>query len=161
MEAEKEISFIDLVKALNKERIRYIIIGRRALILYGIPVMTADYDLWISPEDREKTLTLLEKMGIELSEHPTTKKLIVFAYSSTKKFDLFFHRTITNLDGEKIIFDDCYQNAVTADSSNKAPQILIPSIDDLIKMKKIRNGSAKDIQDIEYLLKIKHMKKKK
>ena len=29
------------------------LIGRRALVLLGLPVLTADYDFWIAIEDRE------------------------------------------------------------------------------------------------------------
>jgi len=36
----------------------------------------------------------------------------------------------------------------------------IPSIDDLIRLKKIRKPNVKDEQDIEYLLKAKHLFKK-
>jgi len=68
--------------------IRYLIIGRRAIILYGGPVLTADYDFWIHPADKKKTLSLLsDELGFELSDAPNTKKPIVSGFPGMKKFD--------------------------------------------------------------------------
>jgi hypothetical protein len=54
MEPEKEVKFFDLTRRFNRQKIRYLIIGRRAVILYGGPVLTADHDLWIHPADKKK-----------------------------------------------------------------------------------------------------------
>jgi len=63
-------------------RIRYLIVGRRAVILYGGPVLTADTDLWIHPEDKERVLSLLvDELGFELSDPHDTKKPIVGGFS--------------------------------------------------------------------------------
>jgi len=77
MEPEKEVSFFKLIRELNRWKIRYLIIGRRAVILYGGPVLTADTDLWIHPEDKKRALSLLlDKLGLEISHSPDTKKPI-------------------------------------------------------------------------------------
>jgi hypothetical protein len=55
MKPEKEVKWYDLLREFNRQNIRYLIIGRQAVILYGGPVLTADYDLWINSADKKKT----------------------------------------------------------------------------------------------------------
>ncbi len=161
MEPEKEVSFLDLLREFNRQKIRYLIIGRRAVILYGGPVLTADNDLWIHPADKKKTLSiLLEKFGFELSYPPDTKKPIVTGFSGMKKYDLFFQKSVRNSEEETIEFEECYKNSVTKEDVKEALFFRIPSIDDLIRLKKIRKPNVKDEQDIEYLLKAKRLFKK-
>ena len=88
MEPEKEVNFLDLIRELNRQKIRYLIIGRRAVILYGAPVLTGDYDIWIDPTDKKRTLSLLEgKLNFELSHPPDTKRPIVAGFSGMKKYE--------------------------------------------------------------------------
>ena len=158
MEPEKEVSFYKLIRELNRWKIRYLIIGRRAVILYGGPVLTADTDLWIHPEDKMRALSLLsDKLGLEISHSPDTRKPIVSGFSGMKKFDLFFQKSIRNIEGETIEFEDCYKNSVLKKDAKEPVSFRIPSIDDLIRLKKIRKPNVKDEQDIEYLLKAKRL----
>ncbi len=158
MKPEKEIKFLELVRVLNRHKIRYLIIGRRAVILYGGPVLTADHDLWVHPGDKRKALTLLaENLGFELSHSPYTKRPIVTGFSGTKKYDLFFQRSVKNTENETIEFEGCYSNSVLREDVNEKVSFRIPSIDDLIRLKKLREPNAKDQQDIEYLLKAKQL----
>jgi len=158
MEPEKEVSFFKLIRELNRGKIRYLIIGRRAVILYGGPVLTADTDLWFHPEDKKRVLSLLlHKLGLEISHSLDTKKPILSAFSGLRKFDLFFQRSVRNVDHETIGFEDCYKNSILKEDSEEDLSFRIPSIDDLIRLKKIRPPNVKDGQDIEYLLKAKRL----
>jgi len=158
MEPEKEIKFPDLIRKFNQENIRYLIIGRRAIVLYGGPVLTGDYDLWIHPEDKKITLSfLLDELDFELSHPPHTKRPIVTAFAGMKKYDLFFHRGIRNIENETIEFEVCYRNSVLKEDPEENVSFRIPSIDDLIRLKKIRQPNVKDEQDIEYLLRAKNL----
>ena len=158
MEPEKELEFFDLIRKFERRNIRFLIIGRRALVLYGAPVLTADHDLWIHPDDKKKALSLLsEELGFELSHPPETRKPIVTGFSGFKKYDLFFQRSVRNLEHETIDFEDCYRNSVVKDDPAEDLRFRIPSINDLIRLKKIRKPNAKDQQDIEYLLKAKRL----
>jgi hypothetical protein len=161
MEPEKEVKLIDLLREFNRHAIRYLIIGRRAVILYGAPVLTADHDLWIHPADKKRTLSLLsEELGFELSYPPDTKKPIVSGFSGMKKFDLFFQKSVKNIEDETIDFEECYKDSILKEDVKEKISFRIPSIDDLIRLKKIRKLNAKDQQDIEYLLKAKRLLKK-
>jgi hypothetical protein len=158
MKLEKEVKFFELIRKFNRRKIRYMIIGRRAVILYGGPVLTADHDLWIHPSDKRKTLfLLLNEFEFELSYPPDTKRPIVSGYSGFKKFDLFFQKSIKNIEGEIIEFEECYKNSILKKDSTEDVSFRIPSIDDLIRLKKVRKPNVKDEQDIEYLLKAKRL----
>jgi hypothetical protein len=158
MEPEKEAKLLDVIRAFNGDGIRHLLIGRRAVILYGGPVLTGDNDIWIHTADREKALTLLEEeLGFELSHPADTKRPIVTAFSGMKKYDLFFYRTTKNTEGDAIHFEECYRNAVLIEDPAEDIRFRVPSIDDLVRLKKIRQPNAKDQQDIEYLLKAKRL----
>ena len=161
MKLGKEIKFLELVRVLNHHKIRYLIIGRRAVILYGGPVLTADHDIWLHPEDKKKALSLLsEKLDFELSHPPDTKRPIVTGFSGTKKYDLFFQRSVKNIENETIEFEGCYKNSTVLEAPEENISFRIPSIDDLIRLKKIRKSNIKDAQDIEYLLEAKRLSRK-
>ncbi|NVM21264.1 MAG: hypothetical protein HWN68_05740 [Desulfobacterales bacterium] len=157
MEPEVELDFLDIVKDFNRMGIRYLIIGRRAVVLYGAPVLTADYDFWIDSRDRSVVLSYFLKKGCSLSDSEDSMKPIIQAYTGPKKIDLFFHKAIRNLEGELVEFKSCYENATIREDHEQGISFYIPSIDDLIKTKKIRQSNVKDLQDIEYLLKAKDM----
>ena len=161
MEPEKEVKFFDLIRSFNRQRIRYLIIGRRAVILYGGPVLTADHDLWIHPVDKKKALSiLLGKFGFELSHPPDTRKPVVTGFSGMKKYDFFFQKSVRNFEKETIEFEECYKNSTIKEDSAEDVSFRIPSIEDLIRLKKIRRPNVKDEQDIEYLLRAKRLFKK-
>jgi hypothetical protein len=108
MEPEKEINLMDVIREFNRLEIRYLIIGRRAVILYGGPVLTGDNDIWISSSDKMRTLSLLkEEYGFELSHPVDTRRPIVTGFSGMKEYDLFFHKGAGTIENEKIEFDEC------------------------------------------------------
>jgi len=160
MEPEVELDFFDIIKDFNRIGIRYLIIGRRAVVLYGAPVLTADYDFWIDSKEKATVLAYFSKKGCGLSHGEDNLKPIIQVYAGPRKIDLFFHRAVRNLDGDLIEFKSCYENATIKEDREQDIFFRIPSIDDLIKTKKIRQWNVKDLQDIEYLLKAKEMKTK-
>jgi hypothetical protein len=162
MEPEREINLLDVIREFNRLEIRYLLIGRRAVILYGGPVLTGDNDIWIDNADKKKALSLLkEHLGFELSHSLDTKRPIVTGFSGMKKYDLFFHKGTSTIEHEKIEFSECYKNSVLVEDPSRNIFFRVPSIDDLIRLKKIRPPNVRDEQDIEYLLKVKQLGKKR
>jgi hypothetical protein len=155
MEPEVELDFFDIVKDFNKMGIKYLIIGRRAVVLYGAPVLTADYDFWIDSNEKDKVLAYFAEKGCTLPNSEESRKPIVQIYAGPQKIDLFFHAAIRNVEGDLIEFGSCYGRATIKEDPTQDIFFYIPSIDDLIKTKKIRKENVKDLQDIEYLLKAK------
>lgn len=44
---------IQFFRAVDRTGVRALLIGRRALVFLGVPVLTADYDFWIAIDDIE------------------------------------------------------------------------------------------------------------
>lgn len=162
MEKEPEINFKNLSKELNKLNVRYLLIGRQALILYGAPLLSFDYDLWINPMDKRKSLEyLITIKGFEASHDINDPFPIFTVFAGDEKLDLFFFRSIKNIEGEEVYFQTAYKNAtIISDQGDKDFLVRIPCIDDLIKLKKIRPPNVKDEEDIKYLLLIKSKERK-
>ncbi|MBI4689280.1 MAG: hypothetical protein HY754_03290 [Nitrospirae bacterium] len=154
--------FEEIIGELNKQRIRYILVGGRAAVFYGSPRFTYDYDFWVHPEDKNKLFDLFEnEFGFEPSRGREEKRPIFVFYSdSGDKVDVFIARKITNKDGETISIDECLANSKEIREPKSDFFVRVPSIDDLIKLKKM-GKRPKDIEDIEYLETIKRLRKRK
>jgi hypothetical protein len=164
MKADKDFDFLEFVRRLERDKTSYMLIGRWAVILYGAPLMTADYDFWISSHDRAKVLDYLESEGYELPPKEEWEKPLITAYRGPDKIDLMFLKQITNRELQRIRFDDCLARSVLHEDKKSNFKIRVPSIDDLIALKKIERKSEqekfKDQTDIRILqaLKSKHSK---
>jgi hypothetical protein len=117
--------------------------------------MTADYDFWISPEDRMKLLKFLEGEDFEVPDTSEWEKSLITVYKGADKIDLMFYRQITNRELQRIRFDDCMRRAVIHEDQKSNFRVRVASIDDLIALKKIERRSElenlKDRADIRIL----------
>ncbi|MFH0773948.1 MAG: hypothetical protein V2A53_00430 [bacterium] len=151
---------IDFIKAIHKEGIRYLLIGRQAMIAYGIPVATIDYDLYIdgSDENTRKFLEIAEKFDLFPSRPlEKMKECFMFKLENDITIDVFRCKKIGNQEGEVISFEEIYKNRRTPKDERTGAEVNLPSIDDLIKLKK--TGRHKDIIDVQYLEKLKEMQR--
>ncbi len=66
---EKEL--IKIIKSLNKKKIKYLLIGGFAAVLYGVPRSTFDLDIAISLDSKNigNTITLLSGLGFSQIYH--------------------------------------------------------------------------------------------
>jgi len=153
MRTPREVDLLRLIRVLDRHGVRYLIIGRRAAILYGCPVLTGDHDLWFHPSDKRKVPGLLADLGLELSRPPQTRRPAVTGFSGMKKCDLFFHRRVISTENEGIEFESCHERSTLLEDRAAGVRFRTPSIDDLVRLKKVREPNAKDLQDVECLLK--------
>jgi hypothetical protein len=77
----------------------------------------------------------------------------------SEKVRSHFHKSTKNLQDEAIDFDECCRSSTLIDDPSKDISFRVPSIDDLIRLKKIRKPNVKDEQDIEFLLKARKLRK--
>lgn len=137
-----------IVEKFNANKIKYLLIGRQAVVLYGLPVTSFDYDFWIWPEDRQKIYKILSDEGFEPSVDIEEKRPIVFFVRDIYKIDTFFAKQFG-----KLKFEDCHKRAKIF--SEKDFSIYIASPEDIIALKKFRSPlQAKDTEDIKFLTKI-------
>jgi len=52
---QREFDPVELINAFNANNIRYVLIGRQAVVQYGANLFSFDYDFWVHPEDRTNT----------------------------------------------------------------------------------------------------------
>lgn len=138
----------EFVSLLEKKGIRYILIGGQAVIVYGSPVVSFDFDFWIDPAQKEDFLKLADSLDFEYGSKD--KPLVIF-YAGPEKLDIFFAKKMATVSGESISFQESYDHSLLL----KDPTgfgIRVPVIDDLITLKRCKKKpSAKDVEDIEYL----------
>ena len=56
--------------AIHESGARTLLIGRRALVLLGLPVLTADYDFWIAIDDIATFNAAVEGAGLQPTHSP-------------------------------------------------------------------------------------------
>jgi hypothetical protein len=154
---EKEIEKI--ITGFNKKRIRYLLIGRQAVMLYGAPLFSFDYDFWIHPEDKKQLFEFLEdELNCEVTGDRDERKPVFSFFTRTgEKLDIFVVLTMKNSENEKISIEETLKNSIKIREPHSHFFIIVPGIDDLIKLKKIKTR-PKDLEDIEYLKSIKKLK---
>lgn len=130
--------------------VRALLIGRRALIALGLPVLTADYDVWLHIDDIEALNTKLEPLDLVPNRSPEeARQTGRYVLENGEHVDVFVARAIPTVDGVSVAFDDVWSRRQSVVYTANAA-IVIPSIDDLILTKRF-GARKRDIADIEYL----------
>lgn len=139
---------------LNRARVRWLLVGRQALIHYGAPVQTMDYDLWIDPlpANIEKLLRVAREMGMEVpaSAKDLRSRPLFSLFDGTLKIDVFKVKRFTNLDGETIDFASAYRRRVVPSVEGDPLAPPLPAIRDLKALKRMRDDPS-DREDIRFL----------
>jgi hypothetical protein len=130
--------------------VRALLIGRRALVALGLPVLTADYDVWLHIDDIEALNAKLEPLGLAPNRTPTeARQKGRYVLENGEHVDVMVARVVSTVDGARVAFDDIWPRRQAVAYTQRA-SIVIPSLDDLIATKRF-GGRARDIADIEYL----------
>lgn len=140
-------NFKEFIQLLNKNRVKYLIVGGYAVALHGHPRYTKDLDIWIYIEknNAEKLINALHEFGfvsldIKSSDFLVNENVIQLG-SPPNRIDL-----LTSLDG--VEFNSCYQSKVEV----KIEDIIVDfiNLEDLKKNKKA-TGRYQDLADLENL----------
>ncbi|MBI3391878.1 MAG: hypothetical protein HY039_01685 [Nitrospirae bacterium] len=143
--------FKRLIKKFNARGVRYLLIGRQAIVLHGAPLTSFDYDLWVSPQSRSEAFSVLDAEGFEPSSSERDKKPIVTFVRDITKIDVF----IVSGFGRHLSFEECEGRADVLRDERERFFLRVASIDDLIRLKEFRGRPRpKDLEDIEYLKKL-------
>jgi predicted nucleotidyltransferase len=168
---EWEMFYNKIFDELNKNGVKYLVIGGVAVNLHGYDRITGDIDIMISfsEENVEKFKIFAESLGFkpkvpvsikDLSDKDKRKQWI--EEKNAKVFSIYNPKnmleTIDVMIMEYLDFDAAYKKMEYALSDGlKVPLI---SIEDLIKLKEIA-GRGRDITDIKALETIKELKNEK
>jgi len=158
----------EILIELEKQGVKYLVIGGIAVNLYGHPRVTKDLDLMISFEknNMDKFLEIVKSFGLkprvpvepeELADKnkrdfwKKEKNMKVFSFYNPKN-DL---EIIDIMIQDYLDFDEAYLKKETISDANLSVSMI--SIDDLIKLKELANR-PRDREDIEVLKKLKELR---
>lgn len=148
-----EISFFSAIEASGA---RALLIGRRALVVLGLPVLTADYDFWLHPDDIEALNEATEPFDLEANRDPEAARRVGrYVLENDEHVDVLVADARTTVDGFEVRFDDLWSRHVPVDIGGA--NVFIPSIDDLILTKRIA-ARPKDAEDIRLLERLKEVR---
>jgi len=147
-----EISFFSAIEASGA---RALLIGRRALVVLGLPVLTADYDFWLHSEDIEKLNEATRRFGLEPNRDPDDARRVGrYVLENDEHVDVLVSGARTTVDGFEVRFDDLWSRRTAVDIG--AAKVFLPAIDDLILTKRIA-ARPKDAEDIRLLERLKEV----
>ena len=142
-----EKDFEDFIELLNKNDVKYLIVGAYALALYAKPRNTGDIDIFFL-NDEENTLNLLNtlkefgfgEIGIKKKDLLTEGRIIQLGISPVR-IDL-----MNSIDG--VNFNDAYPNLEKTNFGNTPANFI--SYEDLVQNKR-SSPRKKDQADLEEL----------
>jgi predicted nucleotidyltransferase len=148
-----EDEVIDFMKLLNKNEVKYLLVGGIAVNYFGYSRTTGDVDLWIedSTQNRQHLVNSLSEFGIEGADAFFTHPLIA-GYSEILLGNGIYVDLMSNLVSLKQEqFNDCYQYAdkIQFDANTQFPVL---HFNKLIE-EKTKTGRPKDLNDVEELTK--------
>lgn len=162
------IIYEDILRAFQKEKVRYVLIGGIAVNLLGSLRSTADMDILVEMSDNnlKKVVTILKKNGYSVKQpvdpmgiaDKKTRELWI-KKKHMKAFNFYKNEGLEEVDiiiDTPLYFKDVKKDILWI----KSDDIRIPviSINNLIKMKR-NTGRDIDKLDIEELKKIKKLRK--
>ena len=155
--------YLDVFKTLNKNKIKYLVIGGLAVNLHGFIRMTLDLDLIISldKDNKIKFYKLMKSLKFKTRKPKLVQKIILESYKpKNTKVITFFRDEFELIDvfiENPIDFNKAFKNKKIF----KYNKITIPtiSLNLLIKMKR-KTDRERDLIDIGYLKQIKKREKR-
>jgi hypothetical protein len=136
--------------AIDASGARALLIGRRALVVLGLPVLTADYDFWLHIEDVDRFNTAIAPFDLVPTQPPEEARLRGrYVLENDERIDVLIARTVPTIDGQTVAFDAVWSRRQTAVIS-PGQIVTLPSIDDLILTKRFA-ARPKDLEDIRLL----------
>lgn len=149
---KQEKDYEEFIKLLNKNKVRYCVVGAYAIAFYAQPRYTKDIDIFIKPDKKngEKIVKALNEFGFKsltLTEEDfeTSGPIIQLGYEPVR-IDI-----LTFIDG--CSFDEVWKNKKIGHYGKE--RVYFAGLKELIKNKRASNRKQ-DKADLEILSKIKH-----
>ena len=142
-----EVAFFRSVQASGAKAL---LIGRRALVLLGLPVLTVDYDYWLAIDDIARFNAACEPFGLVPTRTPDeARRAGRYALENDEIVDVLVARSVPTVDGYIVDFVRLW-DARRAIDLGDGLSVALPTIDDLILTKQMASR-PKDLEDIRLL----------
>ncbi len=158
----------EVFEALNKGKVRYLVVGGVALVLHGVVRLTVDLDLFLdmTPKNLTKFIKIMgslrykPRLPVKALDFADVKKRERWVKEKNMKVFSFIHskdsyKMVDAFAEEPISFKIAYDSKKMIKAGNI--QIPVISIDDLIKLKK-SSGRPQDLEDVKTLIKLRKIK---
>lgn len=150
--SDRRTQLAEVCSLLNEEEARYVLVGARAMQLWGTTRATRDIDILIepTPENARRVLSALSRLGLGLAKEWLADEVVsrpVTVIGDSPRVDLFTVAWSVPYEaaaGDAVIFD------------LEGVSIPTASLDHLIESK--RTGRLQDAADIEVLEAIRRMR---
>jgi hypothetical protein len=141
-------------RAIADSGVRALLIGRRALIALGLPVMTRDYDFWLAADECARFNDAVRSLGLYPTRTPEeARQHGRYVVEGDEHVDVLIARAVSTVDGIMVAFEDVWTRRVML-TLGAGAEVPIPSIDDLILTKKF-GARPRDADDIRWLEQLK------
>lgn len=140
----------DFFTSIAHSGARALLIGRRALIALGLPLMTRDYDFWIHIDDiADFNRPLLDLDLFPSCQPEEARKKGRYVLENDEHVDVLVARAVPTVDGVRVSFDEVWSRR-QALKIVEGTSIAIPAIADLILTKRFA-ARPRDLEDIRML----------
>ena len=147
---------LEVLEYLIKHKVKFLLIGGYAVIMHGYRRATGDMDLWLEPNNDNKTLFINALRDLDF-EDKTLEYIqnLDFTFAQVLMFGEEPQRIDFLTQINQVTFEEAYNNRLTENFENLVLPII--NLRELI-LSKINTGRAKDIADIEELQRIEKSK---
>jgi hypothetical protein len=133
---------------------RALLIGRRAMIALGLPVLTGDYDFWIHIDDIVAFNDAVAPFDLYPGHTPDqARQQGRYVLENDEKVDVLVARVVPTVDGVRVAFDDIWPRRQRL-TLCPGVEIIVPALDDLIATKRF-GARPRDVDDIRLLEQLK------
>jgi hypothetical protein len=137
-------------RAVRDSGVRALLIGRRALVVLGLPVLTADYDFWLAIDDIAAFNAVCAPFGLVPTRAPeAARQSGRYALENDERVDVLVARSMPTVDGVTVDFEALWARRRPIDMV-PGVAVHLPAIDDLILTKQVA-ARPKDLEDIRLL----------
>ena len=145
-----EFDEAEFFRAIAASGAQALLIGRRALVALGIPVLTADYDFWLHIDDIAAFNAAIEPQGLLPTRTPEeARSRGRYVLENDERVDVLVARSVPTADGVRVAFDDIWTRRRALEIA-PGVAVAVPALDDLILTKRF-GGRPKDLEDIRLL----------
>ena|SRR3989338_5384185 len=139
-----------LLKLLNENKVRFIIVGATAFPVHGYVRDTLDIDIFIEPvrENAERTYAALKAFGYDVTDLSADELLEKKALFRGYVVETDIHPFLTGIGSFEEIWSHRIQGAIGG------IPVFFADLDSLIRMK-VAAGRPKDLEDLKYLRELK------
>jgi hypothetical protein len=129
---------------------RALLIGRRALVALGLPVLTRDYDYWVHGDDVERFNEALAPFDLVPNHPPAAARARGrYVLENDERVDVLLASSVRAINGDDLAFADAWSRRRELWLDDDV-RIWLPSLADLITTKRF-GARPKDAEDIRML----------